>query len=616
MLIINPINFNIYSLQNKKSCNKTYPNLSPLKSDTVSFGALKKREFNNFDFYCVEKFKAPIEKFNSNQDLQTWALKKIENEYLSKTFEGRNSEIELGRKQILNDWIVHLLDKKNNYNPTQALLVLKDITKDLKKNNDHLPPYLNQEILSKTFNDIALKLQKNKKKPFDFNKLYENNLKVKYLDTKSIEDFTGWVKIPSYEEDSQNFYDNVNKLKYLSAKTWCTRNTHAAGYLRNGAFYLFLENSEPKVAVRLTGNRVVEVQGIYNNNQLPWQHIDEIEQLIVEKKLTAPMIADELLYAKRIRYALKELKESLKPYIKENDVKAILETIGTKCEELPDGFLKVSRYQQPSTNYTFKDLGINENNLLKRIKIITGDAYFNTPNIKSLGAIERIEGVANFNNSIIKSLDNLKYIGSDANFANSEIKTLNKLEYIGGSAIFTKTPLETLGELKFIGNNGQFSNSNIKDLGKLEEIGGDAVFTNSKIVDTKNLNKIGENIYLRNSLLTSTGKITSIGGHLYANYSNLQETPNLERIDGRADFQNTPIKNLGPLKHIGKCADFSKTANLSSLQNIETIGDDLILYESKIKDLGKLKKAKLIFLNKDLKENDFEDVIYEKLVLE
>ena len=48
--------------------------ISPFKYDTISFGAMKKNQFSGLDLYAVERFKAPIEKFNSNEDLQNWAI--------------------------------------------------------------------------------------------------------------------------------------------------------------------------------------------------------------------------------------------------------------------------------------------------------------------------------------------------------------------------------------------------------------------------------------------------------------------------------------------------------------------------------------------------------------
>ena len=65
---INPINFlNI----NKKSGVK-YTNLAPLKCDTISFGAMKKSEFEGIDLLVVNQFKAPIQTFKKNKDFQKW----------------------------------------------------------------------------------------------------------------------------------------------------------------------------------------------------------------------------------------------------------------------------------------------------------------------------------------------------------------------------------------------------------------------------------------------------------------------------------------------------------------------------------------------------------------
>lgn len=42
----------------------------PNYTNNLSFEAMKKSQFKRADRICVEKFKAPIEKFNSKEDLQ------------------------------------------------------------------------------------------------------------------------------------------------------------------------------------------------------------------------------------------------------------------------------------------------------------------------------------------------------------------------------------------------------------------------------------------------------------------------------------------------------------------------------------------------------------------
>ena len=53
-----------------------YPNLSPLKADTLSFTAMKKSEFSGIDLLVVNTFKAPVEKFDGMKVFKIGAMKK------------------------------------------------------------------------------------------------------------------------------------------------------------------------------------------------------------------------------------------------------------------------------------------------------------------------------------------------------------------------------------------------------------------------------------------------------------------------------------------------------------------------------------------------------------
>ena len=72
-----PINLcNKVNQTNPKKQNINYPKFKPLAYDTISFGAMKKTMFDGIDLAVIQKFSAPIEKFNSNEDLQDWANEK------------------------------------------------------------------------------------------------------------------------------------------------------------------------------------------------------------------------------------------------------------------------------------------------------------------------------------------------------------------------------------------------------------------------------------------------------------------------------------------------------------------------------------------------------------
>ena len=139
--------------QNNCPKNAAYPNLSPLKYDMVSFSAMKKKEFEGIDFAVVEKFKAPICNFNSNKDFQKWAREKALG-IANKNYDGRSEEIKIQRKHMLKEWSDYVLNQNDAYTASTALLILNAITKDLKPDNDKIPPALNKGVLADCINEI------------------------------------------------------------------------------------------------------------------------------------------------------------------------------------------------------------------------------------------------------------------------------------------------------------------------------------------------------------------------------------------------------------------------------------------------------------------------------
>lgn len=251
----------------------TYPYLAPLQHDTVSFGAMKKKQFEGVDFAVVEKFKAPIEKFNSNDDLQNWAGDKA-NAIANKNFGGRQNETKFQRKAILKEWTDYVFNENDAYKNTTALLILNAITKDLEPDNDNIPPVLNKGVLADCIYEIDKNTKSDPKYRFDLNKMYQNKLRAFYMDdtdTNTGETATKWIVIPSKVHDPENFEANVEKLKALSYKTWCTKSNNAEPYLAKGDFHVYLENGKPKLEVRFVGDEIQEIQGEQNNNKIPWQ---------------------------------------------------------------------------------------------------------------------------------------------------------------------------------------------------------------------------------------------------------------------------------------------------------------------------------------------------------
>ena len=505
------INFSPVNLCNKinqnnlKKQNGKYPKLAPLAYDTISFGAMKKSMFDGIDLAVVQKFSAPIEKFNSNEDLQNWANEKAE-EIVNKDYEGRREETKIQRKALIKEWADYVFKENDAYKKTMALLILSAITKDLDSDNDNLPPVLNKGVLADCIAEIDRGIKDDSKYQFNLNKMYRNKLRAFYSDdieTNTGETATKWVVIPSKKNDPENFEANVEKLKALSYKTWCTKSFNAKPYLKDGDFHVYLEDGKPKLGVRFVGNKIQEIQGERNNGKIPLNYLDIMQNHISENNLSLTGNAqNEIQSAKRAKEEVEKVKKDLAEAIKNNDIKKIYGYFGIEIEEDENGYLTISEYKQPSKIYTFEDLGIDENKLLEKVKTITGDANFSDSLVTDLGNLKSIGGNAGFCKSQVTDLGNLKSIGGYAYFGGSQVTDLGNLETIGGDADFSNSQVTDLSNLKSIGGYAYFSDSQVTNLSSLETVGGYAYFRNSKVNNIKSLRFVKGEVYIANALLT------------------------------------------------------------------------------------------------------------------
>ena len=248
---------------------------------------MKKSKFSGIDRAVVENFKAPIEKFYTNADLQKWSFENAL-KLANKDYGGRKEETKIQRKVMLKEWSDYVLQENDGYTNAMSLLILDAVTKDLKPDNDTIPPVLNKGVLA----DCIAELDKNTKEvpkyQFNLNKIYKTKLQSYYLDdtqTRPGETSTKWVKIPSKSHDPEHFDENVEKLKTLSYKTWCTKSFNAEPYLEEGDFHIYLENGQPKVGVRFVNDKIQEIQGEANNGKVPLKYLSTVEEHIKEDDL-------------------------------------------------------------------------------------------------------------------------------------------------------------------------------------------------------------------------------------------------------------------------------------------------------------------------------------------
>ncbi|MBR6098754.1 hypothetical protein IKP85_03310 [bacterium] len=551
----------------------------------MSFGAMKKSQFDGIDYAVVEKFKAPIEKYNSNADFQIWAIPMIL-DIKNGDYTGRTPETTLNRHKIISEWGDNII----NYNPATQLLILNSITKNLKKKEDKLPPEYNEKALEKTVNCLKSVLKSNPNYQFDFLKLYNKELKSSYISADYCPDnYTGWIVIQSKSHDKAHYGENVSKLKALSAERWCTRNNHADYYLNDGDFHIYVEDGCPRVALRFVGKKLVEIQGELNDNYIPQYYYDEIQKYIADNGFKVfATVQKELNFVEERKIILDKAKKDLKKAIKEDDVETILSYFNMKFKKDADGFLIMEDgYFQPSGGLTWKDLGVNEDTLLNRIRQINGYCDMAHSTATNLGEVKVINGYLRLANSYIKELGKLEVVG-DVDFSDSKIKHLGSLREIKGNAVFSRSSVETLDNLESIGGNALFSNSKVKSLANLRKIGGDAILDISEIEDTGMLEYIGKNADFVATKMKTLGKLRTIGGNARFNNSKLESTGDLDYIGGYADFCKSKIRDFANLREI-KQDLILKNTPLESLGNLEIVGGKLRLTETNITDLGNLR---------------------------
>lgn len=332
-----------------------------------NFQAMKKSQFKGIDYAVVEKFKAPIEKFDVIADFQNWAKTQVQ-VITERKFPARSNEAVTQRKWILKDWFDYVTKGNDAYSWAMRLLILAGVTSELSEKNDTLPPMLSKGVLADTVFRLNSELQAEPKKDFSFNKLYKNNLRSHLLnDTNTGTNKTGWVVIPSKKNNPDNFEANVDKLKTLSYKTWCTKSFNAEPYLSEGDFHVYLENGQPKLGVRFVDGAVKEIQGVLNNGKIPLNYFEIFEKYRKENNLQLNQYAEkEVDYAIQSQKGAEGIKKELAEAIEKHDMKRIFEYFGMKPEEGPDGKFIISRYKVPAC-CSYADLGINDAELFKSI---------------------------------------------------------------------------------------------------------------------------------------------------------------------------------------------------------------------------------------------------------
>ena len=524
----------------------------------------------------------------------------------------------------------HIVDfiKNANYEDAfKALMLRETLLKVYKKDDDKVivkqrklnetiegHMLLNEKVLNVIYNNLDT--YENFKELYyagvaEFNNIIKDTSEITLKNVNTY-GMGKWIKFDGRASDSNNYAENVLKLKTLVQDTpWCTK-TLASTQLEQGDFYVFIDNdNKPHIAVKMNGNEIDEVRGIKNGNAQEleeeyrdvaisflennkdienggnWLNKEEWNKRLIRysKKIDdgtfnseeTPKLIEDLLHSDykshfNTNSNLEELKKKL-PKIK----KYLSEYYNCTEEEICVGYYKPKEETRCPYKIILGDAGFSYSGVtdLGKLQSIGGNAYFNSSKVTDLGELQIIGRNAYFNYSNVTDLGELQNIGEDAYFRNSKITNLGKLQSIGGSAYFENSKLTDLGELQNIGEDAYFEYSNITNLGKLQSIGRNAYFNYSNVTDLGELQNIGEDAYFRNSKITNLGKLQSIGGSAYFENSKLTDLGELQNIGEDAYFEYSNITNLGKLQSIGRNAYFN-FSKVTDLGNIEYIGGKII----------------------------------------
>ena len=565
-----------------------------------SFCGMKKNDFEGVDYYVVDKYKAPIEKFRTVDYLYEWADEQCD-KIMEKDYYGRTPETMAQRVAMLDEWKDYFENENKEYSPSEKLIIWDGITKNLKPNDDTIPPVLNKGVLADTIYNLKNDLKTDKKFPFNFAKTYENNLRAYYMtDVSTGETGTKWVVIKSKEHDPDNFKQNVEKLQMLSYKSWCTKSNMAEPYLEKGDFHVYLENGEPKIGIRFDGDDISEIQGEKNNSQIPMNYYKKVKTYISDNEFELSKQAKYELSTAETKYnKLTKIIKHLQPIIDENDNVKLLNELGFNAQSDERGNIILDKYGIPEkyNDFAVSELGIDEKKLLENVSKIKGDADFSTSTIhkfdnlkevegdlilvsnttmNSLGSVEKIGGTLYANDTKLSDLGELTEVGNITAF-NMNLKSLGKLKRINGSMTTHSTKLEDLGDLEFVGNelNLGFTKS-LKTLGKLKNIKGD--------------------LYLRGSSIEDLGELENVGGELnLVETKNLKSLGKLKTVDGNLNLCKSSVEDLGMLSSV-KSIDIRET-QIVSLQNIREIKFIKMNNKKQLKDLGYLNNKSIIPYN-------------------
>ena len=384
-------------LGNNKKYHVDGSKLSASKiSDAVKTLIMEDRVFLPFKLCVSEKIKW---KSYIPQDIRVFSVGKINEARTERMQEWRHFLKYLSNPEKGAEKCNPLLVKEIEADDSLRLVIWNAVTSELKESNRHIPVPFNQKALLETikgFQNIQPMDRNVRCTSPSFIEMYTHRLRDNLLmDMKLSDNNAVWVKVPSIAHDPANKEKNIRMLETLSCRNWCTRSSvdKAEAALEDGDFDIDLERGksnlwEPLVGMTTSRGKIDQIQGIENNNIVPITLVDEIKSFIKQRNLKChsaicdegPKASQAIMISEKLNEIDPVLKRSFYKAIKENDTLAMLKYLNIDVKQLENGMYEIGTYR-PSYNINqnsgitipYSMFGLNEDDLLKNVKVINGN---------------------------------------------------------------------------------------------------------------------------------------------------------------------------------------------------------------------------------------------------
>jgi hypothetical protein len=146
------------------------------------------------------------------------------------------------------------------------------------------------KINAKAVSVLENKIRSSRGQPFNIKEAYQgilNDLNAGDMEPDPVNPGNGWLRIKSKINDPEGYEENLQKLiDYSTPNGWCTAAGYGVDYLKNGDFWLYLENNQARVAIRFAGDSIAEIRG--QRNESPFEYLEPILSFIQKKKFKIP----------------------------------------------------------------------------------------------------------------------------------------------------------------------------------------------------------------------------------------------------------------------------------------------------------------------------------------